>query len=158
MTCYVPLKNKSLKISEVATGKPVRRISRDRQLSEVSAGAEAELIVEQVDGGTYRRSACSAWAPVRSRRRVRGVVPAWRRIPRRCHRPTITPSVRVACSTKLPLSRGGGVAAATEPTSRPPRPVGGAHAELFWAAVSHSAARDQRRMGIKALPLCVEPS
>lgn len=38
-------------------------------------------------------------------------------------------------------SRGGGVAAATELSSRPPRPVGGAHAELFWAAVTHGSNR-----------------
>lgn len=55
---------------------------------------EASRLGIDVVGVPYRRSACSAWAPgVRARRRVRGVVPAWRRIPRR-RRPSLSVSER----------------------------------------------------------------
>lgn len=73
---------------------------------------------------SYRRSACSAWAPgVRARRRVRGVVPAWRRIPRRRrHHPCVNTRLARSTSTapldaaasQLPLS----------PTNVPPAPGG----------------------------------
>lgn len=80
---------------------------------------------------SYRRSVCSVSAPgVRSRRRVRGVVPAWRRIPRRSHHPTdsagrtrFNTTPPEAAASRLPLSH--------EPSSRPPRPVGGAHSRAI---------------------------
>lgn len=53
-----------------------------------------------------------------------------------------------ACALHLDRSSsGGGVAAATEPDARrPPRPVGGAHFKLFWAAVTHgpNCSRERR--------------
>lgn len=73
---------------------------------------------------SYRRSACSAWAPgVRARRRVRGVVPAWRRIPRRRrHHPSV--NTRLARSTSTAPLEAAASQLPLSSTNEPPAPGG----------------------------------